>query len=570
MYVETIPNTYLAMDSAWGRLKDASVRGLFATFVILLVASWLARFLHRGFTMRRKFRRLASQNIPVMQPHSLLLGHLPVLKALGNGLPKDAHPGYVSEKLAAEWKTYFPTETRCPPVIYLDLWPFFPQPIIYVTSPEACYQLTQGNPQPRHPMFRWALTPVTEGKDLISMACTSMATHKLWRSLLNPGFSSRNLIANMPVLLEEVAIFTDILKDAAGKEGRWGDLITLYDKTIYLTFDVIARVALGLRLHEQTSGPGPLFKALSNVIPLAKMDTLWNRAERLLPKYRKTVSVNGKIMRDALLAQIERRDESHEDIIVNLALKDSQSKSDSEKTIQPTPDFIDTVISQIKFFLFAGHNTTAQTICWTFYEANKHNAVLEALRSEHDEVLGADFHRARDVLLSQPYKIKELRYTTAVVKETLRLHALSETFRQGSVSFDFKIDGKSFPTEGCMIQTNPVILHLREDLWPRPLEFLPERFMVPEGHPLHPAKNAWRPFEMGSMRCIGEELAMMEIVLCLVFTVREFEFVFHWVGWDELHYRPGPRTHVNGERGYRCGDGVGHIKDDLPCRVRCR
>ena len=93
-------------------------------------------------------------------------------------------------------------------------------------------------------MFRWALTPATEGKDLISMAATSMSTHKLWRSLLNPGFSSRNLIASMPVLLDEVIIFANMLKESASPDGKWGDMFTVYDKTIRLTFDVIARVTL--------------------------------------------------------------------------------------------------------------------------------------------------------------------------------------------------------------------------------------------------------------------------------------------------------------------------------------
>ncbi len=49
---------------------------------------------------------------------------------------------------------------------------------------------------------------------------------------------------NMPVLLEEVKIFTKILKDKAGHGGEWGDPLTLYDRTIRLTFDVIARIAL--------------------------------------------------------------------------------------------------------------------------------------------------------------------------------------------------------------------------------------------------------------------------------------------------------------------------------------
>lgn len=66
------------------------------------------------------------------------------------------------------------------------------------------------------------------------------------------------------------------------------------------------------------------------------------------------------------------------------------------------------------------------------------------------------------------------------------------------------------------------------------MEFLPERFLVAEGHPLHPVKNAWRPFELGNTRCIGEELAMVEMKLVLALTMRELDFKFDWEGWNTL------------------------------------
>lgn len=163
------------------------------------------------------------------------------MKSLKEGLPKDAHDTYVHRKLTMNWPKYFPHRKSCPPVIYLDLWPLTSQPFIYATSPEACFQLTQQTAQPRHSMFSWALFPVTGGKDLISM---DIPTHRIWRSRLNPGFSLKNLLSQTPILIEEVGIFVQQLKEQAGTDGNFGDLFQLFDRTVALTFDIITRVSL--------------------------------------------------------------------------------------------------------------------------------------------------------------------------------------------------------------------------------------------------------------------------------------------------------------------------------------
>lgn len=125
--------------------------------------------------------------------------------------------------------------------MYLDLWPFLSYPLIQATSPEACYQLTQEKAQPRHSMFAWAILPVTGGKDLISM---NMSDHRVWRSRLNPGFSLRNLMSQMPIMIEEVETFVQQLRDQAGLNHQYGGLFTLYDRTVNLTFDIIMRTAM--------------------------------------------------------------------------------------------------------------------------------------------------------------------------------------------------------------------------------------------------------------------------------------------------------------------------------------
>ncbi|KAM5448689.1 hypothetical protein MaudCBS49596_005195 [Microsporum audouinii] len=530
-------------------------------------AALLVHFLTRAISIRQRFYKMKARGIPIMEPYSPLLGHLPLLKTLGKGLPRDAHGSYTSMKILQNWRKYFPTAKKCPPLVYLDAWPFMAQPIIMVIAPELCSQLTQETPQPRHSMFGWALTPVTDGIDLISM---NMADHKVWRSRLNPGFSSRNVIQNMPAILEEVSIFAQKLKDTTDTDGyEWGNMFTLYDAAVALTFDVISRFTLDIHLNEQTSGPGPLLKSMRNLIALVKLKNIKNRLERLTPGFKRVVSQNAATIRNILLPQIELRfsealDSKNQKTVIDLAIK--QLKESGE---QPTPELMNIIVANLKAFLFAGHDTTAQTICWVFYEINKYFDILQKLRTEHDQVLGPDPKSAKRVLQESPHKLNELNYTAAVIKETLRMHSLANTLRQGSPNFNFSLDGMQYPTDDCFIQTVPTLTHIHPDLWPRPAEFIPDRFLVPEGHPLYPVKNAWRPFELGNTKCIGQELALSELKLALVFTVRELDFDFNYELWDRVQGRKTAET-VNGERAYRCGSGIGEVKDDMPVRVRLK
>ncbi|EGC46563.1 sterigmatocystin biosynthesis P450 monooxygenase StcS [Histoplasma capsulatum var. duboisii H88] len=553
------------MAIAYGTPKLVAATGL-----AVIIAS-LVHFLARGIAARRRFYKMKASGIPIIEPYSPFLGHLPLLRSLKEGLPQDAHRVYTSIKIVQNWQKYFPGAEKCPPLIYMDVWPFMAQPIIMVIDPELCSQLTQETPQPRHPIFGWALTPVTDGIDLISM---NMPDHKVWRSRLNPGFSSRNIIQNMPAALEEVSIYAQKLKDTADAGSHeWGKMFTLYEGAVALTFDVVSRFALDLHPHEQTAGPGPLLNALRNLISRVKLKNVKTRLERLTPEFKSFVSQNAATMRDTLLPQIQSRfsdtlDSKNQKTVIDLAIKDFKNSGQ-----QPTPEFINILISNLKAFLFAGHDTTAQTICWIFYEINKNPDILQRLRKEHDGVLGPDPKMAYQVLQQSPHKANELRYTAAVIKETLRIHTLANTFRQGSPDFNFSLDGMLYPTYDCMIQTAPTMTHIHPDFWPHPTEFIPDRFLVPEDHALYPVKNAWRPFELGNTKCIGQELAMLEMKLVLVFTLRELDFDFNYEQWDVVQKRDTTSVAadtINGERAYRCGEGIGAIKDDLPVRVRFR
>ncbi|KAI0454665.1 cytochrome P450 [Xylaria acuta] len=549
-------------------LLGPNISSLILKSLATLVAIWVGQFLYQGFATRIRFRTMAARGMPVPKPHSLFLGHLPLMKKLREGLPKDAHDTYAQRRLATNWVEYFPDLAKCPPIIYLDLWPFLSYPLIYATSPEACYQMTQEKAQPRHGMFSWAIRPVTGGKDLISM---DIPDHRVWRARLNPGFSSRNLTSQVPLMIEEVNTFVQQLRDKAGRKHEYGEIFPLYDRTVNLTFDIIMRAAIDLRVNEQLTGPGPILKAIRQLISHVKAENIKSKLERMMPAYRKDVTRNETTIRNILLPHLKSHlgkemDPTSPKTVIDLALKEMKSES-RDTSAQPGESFFDVVLSHLKLFILAGHDTTAQAMCWVFYELYSKLEVLETLRAELDEVLGPD---PKLTLSQQPHKLNSLLYTTAIIKETLRIHPLGATHRRGSSEFNIVYEGTTYPTLNALINTSPTAIHLRSDLWPRVNEFLPERFTVPEGHPLHPMKNAWRAFELGNTRCIGEELAMMEMKLVLALTVSDIDMEFDWVGWNKLQNRTLPPDMVDGQYMYRVGNGIGTVKDKLPTRIRLR
>lgn len=300
--------------------------------------------------------------------------------------------------------------------------------------------------------------------------------------------------------------------------------------SIFHLFCFLLTALRGSRLHSQTT-PNRFYKALKDqtgwVITDNRPEVLFSRNWNPIRPF--MVWYNNRIMKNYLrpLIQEELQGGSKEDsgpkTILKLAINShTQGESTSEA---PDPAFMDVLEANLKIFMVAGHDTTASILSYVYYVLSTNPAVRDAVRHEHDVVFGSDPGAIEVKINNSPTLLNKLPYTMAVIKETLRLFPPFGTIRAGSAQFflTHPETGKQYPTEGMMVFGCSVAVHWLEAFWPEPNRCIPERWLVPEGDPLHPRKNAFRPFELGLRNCIGQEMAMLELRMILAMTVRDFD-----------------------------------------------
>ncbi len=143
---------------------------------------------------------------------------------------------------------------------------------------------------------------------------------------------------------------------------------------------------------------------------------------------------------------------------------------------------------QLMTLLIAGHETTATALAWSIERLLRHPEVMRRLRAELAE--------GRD------------EYLGCVVKESLRSRPV--------IPFVLRVATEPVAVGAYMTPANSLIaisinlLHHRQDLYPEPGAFRPERFEDGQTESF-----AWLPFGGGVRRCIGATFATyeMEVVL---------------------------------------------------------
>ena len=151
----------------------------------------------------------------------------------------------------------------------------------------------------------------------------------------------------------------------------------------------------------------------------------------------------------------------------------------------------------------AGHDTTGNSLAWTWYLLSRHPGVEARWYRELDETLGDRLPTAED--------LGRLRYTRQIFQESLRLFPPVPAVGRRAVEA-VEIGGRTIP-RGSVVEVCPWLLHRDPRFFPEPERFAPERWTEELEQRL--PKGAYFPFGMGPRLCIGMHLAAMAGVVLL-------------------------------------------------------
>lgn len=161
------------------------------------------------------------------------------------------------------------------------------------------------------------------------------------------------------------------------------------------------------------------------------------------------------------------------------------------------------VRDELMTIFVAGHETTALALSWTMYLVAKHPEVEEKIRQEIQTVVGDETFTVD--------KVWKLEYIKAVLDEVMRLYPPAWII--GRVSTEQVDLGKFTVEKEQDIIISPYAVQNSEKLWQNPEKFDPERFLGDKKKSIH--KYAYFPFGGGPRICIGEQFAIMEMVIAL-------------------------------------------------------
>lgn len=219
-----------------------------------------------------------------------------------------------------------------------------------------------------------------------------------------------------------------------------------------------------------------------------------------------------KAMDDSIYSIINQRRESGEDPgdLLSMLMAARDEDDGSQMSDQQLRDEIATL-------MLAGHETTANTLSWTWMLLAQHPEVEAKLHAELQQVLEGRSPTIAD--------LGQLPYTNAVIKESMRVYPPVAILGRESIE-DVTIGDYLIPKD-CVIIISQWVMHHSPDYFNEPESFIPERWLPNSDEvPLEKQlpRGVYFPFGDGPRICIGKGFAMMEAVLILSAIAQKFRF----------------------------------------------
>ena len=314
-------------------------------------------------------------------------------------------------------------------------------------------------------------------------------THKRHRKLLAPAFAPKRLANYGEAMVDETLI--QLRKWHRGRE------IDLAAEMMELTLGIAGKTMFGADVRSDAANVAKglelaMHSMMDNLTSPVRLGYRWPLPRHL--RMKKAVAmldeVVYRVIADGRKAGVDRGD------VLSMLLL---AKDDDGTSLTDTQ-----VRDEVMTLLLAGHETTANTLTWTWYELGRNPNVLAQIETEIKKTIGD-----RRVTMED---LPSLPYTLAVIEESMRLHPPAYITGRETKN-EVELGGHTLPARS-IVTVYIRAVHRQAKYFTNPLAFVPER-MLPEAKKLRP-RHHYLPFGAGPRVCIGSHFALLEAQLVLI------------------------------------------------------
>jgi cytochrome P450 len=313
--------------------------------------------------------------------------------------------------------------------------------------------------------------------------------HMRQRKLLLPPFHG-----------EAIAAYTQMISEATERElDRWpiGEAFALAPRMQAITLDVIMAGIFGIEGKPERGTPEHGLRQMirrlvaASTMPVAQIGELMQigRDEAVGPM-KLGLSLLDKQVYAVISARRRAADLGERRDILSL-LAQARTEEGEELTDKELRD-------ELLVLVLAGHETTANSLAWAWERLvrtpDAHEALLGAVRSG----AGAE------------------EQIEATIVEAMRSRPVIPVIGRRT-TVPWQLGPYGLPS-GTAVIMSILLVHHREDLYPEPFQFRPERWLGRK-----PGTYEWIPFGGGIRRCLGAALAMAEMRVVLEAMARRLD-----------------------------------------------
>jgi cytochrome P450 len=284
-----------------------------------------------------------------------------------------------------------------------------------------------------------------------------------------------------------------------------GDIRDIQQDMKRLTTEVIARILFDADVTEEAAEIGSALKVAREELAARMSSGLLIPEHIPTPgnlRFKRAVGRLDKIVLGIIQQRRENESGGADLLSALLAAQDTDGSKMDDHQLR----------DEVMTLFVAGHETTALALTWALFLLAEHPEVMVRMGTEVSEVIGTRIPEFHD--------IPRLRYADMVAKEVLRLYPPSWTIPRQAIR-DCEIHGYFVPA-GTSVTASQWVMHRHPRFFDDPNQFKPERWDkdLEKNLPLF----VYFPFGGGPRQCIGQSLAMTEMILALAMLVRAFDF----------------------------------------------